>query len=64
MRLYWGLALASFFVYLGAAAQTKHVEVKGSKLVIDGEAQPQLFGAEIQYFRMRGGPGETFRVER
>ncbi|MES2528938.1 MAG: beta-galactosidase [Bdellovibrionota bacterium] len=29
------------------------------QLLIDGKAQPQLFGAELQYFRLRGGYGKN-----
>src|SRR5882757_1595916 len=31
------------------------VEFKNNLLFVDGESQPQLFGAEVQYFRLRGG---------
>lgn len=31
------------------------VEVRQDQLWIDGVAQPQIFGAEVQYFRLRGG---------
>lgn len=37
------------------------VEVRGSRLLIDGHAEPQLFGAEIQYFRLRGGYGRNIQ---
>ncbi len=35
------------------------VEIKQHQLHIDGQPQPQLWGAEIQYFRLRGGPGRN-----
>ena len=34
-----------------------HVEVRENQLWVDGQSQPQIFGAEIQYFRLRGGFG-------
>lgn len=40
------------------------VEVKGNHLVVDGTPQPQLFGAEVQYFRLRGGYGPNVPRER
>ncbi len=66
MRLYLSLALVSFFVYTFPAdsALAAHIEVRGAKLVVDGEPQPQLFGAEVQYFRMRGGPGRNIPREK
>jgi hypothetical protein len=33
------------------------VTVTNNQLTIDGAKQPQLFGAEVQYFRLRGGYG-------
>ncbi len=30
-------------------------QIKNNQLHLDGVAQPQLFGAEVQYFRIRGG---------
>lgn len=33
------------------------VKIKQNQLYIDGRPQPQLWGAEIQYFRLRGGSG-------
>lgn len=35
------------------------VEVKNNQLYVDGVAQPQLYGAELQYFRLRGGTGRN-----
>ena len=36
-----------------------HVEVQKNQLHIHGVAQPQLYGAEVQYFRLRGGYGRN-----
>jgi hypothetical protein len=33
------------------------VKIENSQLVVDQKNQPQLFGAEVQYFRLRGGYG-------
>ena len=35
----------------------RSVRVSDNQLVIDGVKQPQIFGAEVQYFRLRGGYG-------
>jgi len=51
-------------VFGGPAEAFRVVEVKDSQLVIDGEKQPQLFGAELQYFRLRGGYGRNIPRER
>ena len=40
------------------------IEVKSNQLFIDGKAQPQLFGAELQYFRLRGGLGRNVPREK
>jgi hypothetical protein len=43
---------------LGAASSARaagKVEIRAGQLLIDGQKQPQLFGAELQYFRLRGG---------
>lgn len=47
-------ALSSLF---GSIVIAGEVKIHDDQLWIDGVAQPQLFGAEIQYFRLRGGPG-------
>ena len=39
----------------GAQPATREVKIDHNQLVIDGQTQPQLFGAEVQYFRLRGG---------
>ncbi len=35
------------------------VDIRDNQLWIDNQAQPQLFGAELQYFRLRGGQGRN-----
>jgi beta-galactosidase GanA len=49
------LCLLVFNICLVARAGT--VQIHDDQLWIDGQAQPQIYGAEIQYFRLRGGPG-------
>lgn len=44
-----------FTVVLSLGAHAGDVSFKDDQLLIDGVAQPQLFGAELQYFRIRGG---------
>jgi hypothetical protein len=57
------LALALFSVTLAPAApvasvaRPEGVAIRNNQLLIDGQPQPQLFGAELQYFRLRGGQG-------
>ena len=36
-----------------------HVQLTSDNLFVDGEKQPFLFGAEVQYFRARGGSGRN-----
>ncbi len=60
LKFFWAL-LVLFPAEIQAAAT---VEVKDSRLVIDGVVQPQLFGAEVQYFRLRGGYGRNIPRER
>src|SRR5688572_17511934 len=49
-RLLFGLF---FFTSLQTSAGL--VEIKNNRLYVDQVAQPQIWGAEIQYFRLRGG---------
>lgn len=55
------LAFAVFaVVQLPASLHTgSRLEVRQNQFWIDGEQQPQLFGAELQYFRLRGGYGKN-----
>ena len=47
-------------VFLGfSVASLATVQLQDNQLVVDGKAQPSLFGAEIQYFRLRGGLGKN-----
>ena len=45
-------------------AETKVVEIKSNKLHINGQPQPQLFGGEVQYFRLRAGHGRNIPREK
>lgn len=46
-----------------ALSPPEKVLIYKNKLWIDGQAQPQLFGAELQYFRLRGGSGRNIPRE-
>lgn len=46
------------------AAHAGVVTFADDQLWIDGKAQPQLFGAELQYFRLRGGQGPNVPREK
>ncbi|MBP7844189.1 MAG: beta-galactosidase [Proteobacteria bacterium] len=49
---------------LGEMQRSSRVQIHNDQLWIDGEAQPQLFGAELQYFRLRGGQGPNIAREK
>jgi Glycosyl hydrolases family 35 len=51
------LALSNLLSVVSSADPSRSVHVENNQLVVDGEVQPQLFGAEVQYFRLRGGYG-------
>jgi hypothetical protein len=53
------VTLSLAFLPSNACAQSPGVEIRDNQLVIDGQKQPQLFGAELQYFRLRGGYGRN-----
>ncbi len=53
MRVFFALFLLISSVQAGVVSFSEH------QLLIDGKAQPQLFGAELQYFRLRGGYGKN-----
>ena len=47
-----------------AQAEPVRVAVDDRSLLVNGQAAPFLYGAEVQYFRARGGPGRNVaRVE-
>jgi hypothetical protein len=47
-----------------ATPRDRTVKVENNQIVVDGEAQPQLYGAEFQYFRLRGGYGKNVPREK
>ena len=53
LSLFVSIAILSTF--LTASLARAEVTVHDNQLFLDGNAQPQLFGAERQYFRLRGG---------
>jgi len=64
----WFLSIISIsfiqFESVSWAGSERIVTVKENQLVVDDEKQPQLFGAEVQYFRLRGGYGPNISRER
>lgn len=42
-----------------SSQQERVVKIENNQIVVDGEAQPQLYGAEFQYFRLRGAYGKN-----
>lgn len=52
-------AVIALTMAMASTAQAGVVEIKNNMLHVDGESQPQLFGAEVQYFRLRGGTGRN-----
>ncbi|MBC7371292.1 MAG: beta-galactosidase [Bdellovibrionaceae bacterium] len=60
MNIVRGFTAKIAFVFLSLSAMNclaGNVAFHDEQLWIDGVAQPQIYGAEIQYFRLRGGPG-------
>ncbi|MEQ1879023.1 MAG: beta-galactosidase, partial [Bdellovibrionia bacterium] len=53
--IFCAVILVCGFQSFAFAADAKIVEVRDNQLVVEGVKQPQLFGAELQYFRLRGG---------
>ncbi|MEK6773544.1 MAG: beta-galactosidase [Bdellovibrionota bacterium] len=43
------------FLFFSLTGFAQAVEIRDHQLFVDNQAQPQLFGAEIQYFRLRAG---------
>jgi hypothetical protein len=52
---YWPAILMTAFTLAVTTAWAGKVQIRENQLWIDNQAQPQLFGAEVQYFRLRGG---------
>jgi glucoamylase len=59
MRALCSVLCVALILALSATASAGVVEFRNNRLFIDGKAQPQLFGAELQYFRLRGGQGRN-----
>ncbi len=51
--------IVAFMVLAPASSHAGIYKIKNNQLLIDDIPQPQLFGAEVQYFRMRGGFGRN-----
>ncbi|HXH31887.1 MAG TPA: beta-galactosidase [Bacteriovoracaceae bacterium] len=52
------------FLSLNTVYSAQEIKIDNNQLIVDGVPQPQLFGAEIQYFRLRGGPGKNISREK
>lgn len=59
MMLKFFVQLGLVLIFLNLNAQAGSVSFQNHQLLVDGQAQPQLFGAELQYFRLRGGQGKN-----
>ncbi len=55
VKIFGAFVLSAALVFSTGIACAGHIEVRENQLFIDNEAQPQIFGAEVQYFRLRGG---------
>jgi len=53
-----------FFILLFSTITNSQVNISENQLVIDGNKQPQLFEAELQYFRLRCGYGKNIPREK
>ncbi len=51
--------ILSLSVLLFAPLAFSQVKIANNHLVVENQEQPQLFGAELQYFRLRGGYGRN-----
>jgi hypothetical protein len=56
------LVLCALLLFTNACSAV--VEFRDNQFFIDNIAQPQLFGAELQYFRLRGGYGKNIPREK
>ncbi len=63
IRLFFTTLILVQTAFPVTAAASRSVTVKDNHLVVDGQKQPQLFGAEVQYFRLRGGYGPNIPRE-
>lgn len=55
LKNFAAIAMTAFLVLPAITAQAGIHQIKQNQLWIDNQPQPQLFGAEVQYFRLRGG---------
>lgn len=62
MKLLLSLFVLLLSLHLHAANRV--VTIQDHQLVVDGIKQPMLFGAELQYFRLRGGYGPNVPREK
>jgi hypothetical protein len=50
--------------FFSTSSSAGTVQIQNNQLFVDGEGQPQLYGAELQYFRLRGGNGRNVPREK
>lgn len=61
----FALPLVFCALAVGVSARSQAtVAIHSDQLWIDRQAQPQIFGAEVQYFRLRGGDGPNVPREK
>ncbi len=63
IRLFFSTLILVQLTLSFASAASRSVKIQENHLVIDGQKQPQLYGAELQYFRLRGGYGPNIPRE-
>ncbi len=63
-RRFLFLLYFSLLFFVGLQAPAGIYKIQSNQLHIDGTAVPQLFGAEVQYFRLRGGYGPNVPREK
>ena len=56
--------LVLVFLFVTFSVDAGVVDFNHDQFFIDGVAQPQIFGAELQYFRLRGGYGKNIPKEK
>ncbi|MGZ3718572.1 MAG: beta-galactosidase [Bdellovibrionota bacterium] len=59
LRCFWGALVLGISFAFSPLAHAGVVQIHDNQLWVDGQAQPQLYGAEVQYFRLRGGSGRN-----
>lgn len=61
--IHW-FSILILILVLATKSLAGSVEIKNNQLFVDETAQPQLYGAELQYFRLRGGTERNISREK